>query len=184
MMKSPLTSVRVTSLERRFRRFLLEMPKHFVRWILPALFSIPLLAQAQRDALRSDQREVLHVDSVRLAAVLRADTTALKRLMTPDWLLISSVTGERLSRSAYLAGLASGRRRMTTATHDSLQVRVYGTTAILTGRTRSRMGSQDSSITTTAWFTHVYVKENGQWRMASMHVSADLPRPSTDRRER
>jgi uncharacterized protein DUF4440 len=112
---------------------------------------------------------------MRLAAVLRADTTVLKKLMMPDWLLISSVTGERLSRSAYLTGLANGTRRIAAADHDSVQVRVYGTTAVVTGRSTAMVRGRDMSTATTAWFTHVYVKDAGEWRMLSMHVSADRP---------
>lgn len=149
------------------------------RWLMLGLWSTPILAAAQGDSLRRDQREVVRVDSMRLAAVLRADTAVLKNLLTPDWLLISGVTGERLSRAGYLTGLASGTRRIAAAEHDSLRVRVYGTTAVVTGRSTAAVRRRNVSTATTVWFTHVYVKEAGEWRMLSMHVSTD-PRPVRD----
>lgn len=158
-------------------RFVLEVNRvrASVRWASVALLCIPHIVWAQHATRRDAGRDVLHTDSLRLNAVLRADTVFLSRVLTPDWLLISGVTGERLSRHAYLVGVATGRRRLANASHDSLQVRVHGTTAVLTGRSVARVRRDDSTAAVTARFTHVYVREGGEWRMLSMHVSPDPP---------
>ena len=80
-----------------------------VAWVLLALCAGPSRLLAQPDSRRASQREVLRADSVRLAAVLRGDTSVVKRMMLPDWLSISGATGERLSRAAYLVGRQAAR---------------------------------------------------------------------------
>jgi hypothetical protein len=116
------------------------------------------------------EKGVLHADSLRLAAVAARDVGALERMLARDWFLISGVSG-LVTRDAYLTGLRSGTRTYQTTQHDSVRVRVYGGTAVVTGRSIGAIDSSGTRLHTNVWFTHVYVRDRGRWLMVAMHTS-------------
>jgi hypothetical protein len=117
---------------------------------------------------------VLRAEDERLAAIARRDVAALESMLTPDWFLISGVSG-LVTRDGYLAGLRSGTRTYQTIRHDSVRVRLYGPTAVITGRSIGAISNSGTRVETELWFTHVYVYQQGRWLMAAMHTSRVSP---------
>ncbi len=111
--------------------------------------------------------EVEGVEHARLAATLKGDVDAVEKFIAGDF-IATRPNGTVANRAEYLDGMRSGRRRLTSADHDDVRVRVYGDAAVITGRARGKLmvdGKEQAFLTR---YIHVYVKEHGQWRMVAM----------------
>ena len=80
-----------------------------------------------------------------------------------------------MSKADVLGFARSGRMRFLRYETSDLHIRVYGDTAVVSGRmlrTRSMSGNQISDD----WrFTKVYVKQAAEWRVVSFHASEAAP---------
>src|SRR4029079_891863 len=54
---------------------------------------------------------------------------------------------------------------------DDMRVRVYGKTAVVTGRTTTKLQSKDREVTNRSRFTDVFVKRDGRWQLVAGHSS-------------
>ena len=100
-------------------------------------------------------------------ALTDADVGALSELLADDFLLIDVLTGSEVSRSALLEVLGAGQLRFEQVDRLEYRVRVYGITAIITGRTEmeGRLGEQ--VFQAGSRYTHVFVEEGDHWRMVA-----------------
>lgn len=100
-------------------------------------------------------------------ALLRGDGDALRALLTPDFVLVDVMTGSEIPGSV-LADLVGGRQLVfEVVDRIDARVRTYGSAAVVTGQTRMRGRYQDQSFSAHSRYTHVYVREDGGWRLAS-----------------
>jgi ketosteroid isomerase-like protein len=100
-------------------------------------------------------------------ALLRGDGEALRALLTPDFVLVDVMTGSEIPGSV-LADLVGGRQLVfEVVDRIDARVRTYGSAAVVTGQTRMRGRYQDQSFSAHSRYTHVYVREDGGWRLAS-----------------
>ena len=54
---------------------------------------------------------------------------------------------------------------------DDMKVRVYGRTAVVTGRVTSTYKQQDKELVSKTRFTDVFVKRDGRWQLVAGHSS-------------
>lgn len=108
-------------------------------------------------------------------ATLQNDIAAHERLLTDDWLVING-NGSVTTRAQLLAMLRDRPFAFHTITDDDVLLRIYETTAIVTGRsTRVFRGRDDAMISQHVRFTRVYVCQDGLWRLASAQTTpADM----------
>ena len=100
-------------------------------------------------------------------ALLRGDGEALRALLTPDFILVDVMTGSEIPGSV-LADLVGGRQLVfEVVDRIDARVRTYGSAAVVTGQTRMRGRYQDQSFSAHSRYTHVYVRADGGWRLAS-----------------
>jgi ketosteroid isomerase-like protein len=100
-------------------------------------------------------------------ALLRGDGEALRALLTPDFVLIDVMTGSEIA-GALLADLVGGGQLVFESIEriDS-RVRAYGSAGVVTGQTRMRGRFQDQHFSAHSRYTHVYVRADSGWRLAS-----------------
>jgi ketosteroid isomerase-like protein len=110
------------------------------------------------------------------AAELRGDAAFLGRTLTDDFIGIGP-RGFMLTKEQWLGRYASGSLRYDSFSWDEVRVRVYGDAAVLTGR-QSQSGvvrppgtDRDQDVTAQLRATLVFVKQNGDWRLAGLHLS-------------
>ncbi len=111
--------------------------------------------------------EVERVEHARLAAILKGDFDAVEKFIADDF-IATYTNGAVVNRAEYLDRQRSGRRRLTSADHDDVRVKVYGDAAVITGRFTGKVmvdGKEQAFLTR---YIHVYVKEHGQWWMVAM----------------
>lgn len=131
-------------------------------------FGLMLAGQPGTDAVRD-------AEARRLRALVTADYTALEQLLADD-LTYTHSTARVDSKAAYLEPLLSGRTRYTSLQPDDVQVRAYGTTAIVTGTMRSIALVAGKESRVHMRFTSVWVERDGRWRMAAWQ-STRIPEP-------
>jgi len=100
------------------------------------------------------------------------DTAALDRILADDWVLIA-VDGQRHTKADLLRELKAHKGSLTSVTLDSIVVRLYGNTAVVTGNDEEKhISFEGKDVSGRYAWTDVYVKQHGQWRIVASHASA------------
>src|SRR5688500_13829193 len=115
-----------------------------------------------RDATSTEQA-VRQQDQERIRAQITADTLALLRIYADDFLGIGP-TGVVRNKAEVIADFTSHALTYQSITTAEVRVRVYGNTAVETGR--STMVGQDTgkNVPRENRFTRVWVMTDGTWR--------------------
>jgi len=100
-------------------------------------------------------------------ALISADVAALDRLLADDFLLIDVMSGSEVTKSSLLAVIESGQLRFEAIEPVESLVRLYQTTAVITGRTQMRGRFAEQPFTVSSRYTHVFVEQQGQWRLVT-----------------
>ena len=122
-----------------------------------------------RAATRAEQA-VQQQDKERIHAQITADSIALRRIYADDFVGIGP-TGVVRNQADVIADFTSHARTYQSITTADVRVRVYGTTAVQTGR--SSMVGQDRGKTVPREnrFTRVWVMKGGRWQLVANHYS-------------
>lgn len=143
--------------------------------IAALLLSTASSAIAQDQSVRSRAatsaaQAVEQRDQQRIHAQITADTLALRRIYADDFLGIGP-TGVVRNKTGVIADFTSHALRYQSITTAEVRVRVYGKTAVETGR--STMVGQDrgKSVPRENRFTRVWVMTRGQWQLVANHYS-------------
>jgi len=143
--------------------------------VVALLFSAvsSVIAEAQSEGQRAAaevERAVRQQDQERIHAQMTADTIALRWIYADDFLGIGP-TGVVRNKSEVVADFTSHALTYQSITTDDVLVRVYGNTAVETGR--STMVGQDRGKTVPRdnRFTRVWVMKDGRWQLVANHYS-------------
>ena len=122
-----------------------------------------------RDAASAAQA-VRQQDQARIRAQITADTVALRRIYAEDFVGIGP-TGVVRNKPAVIADFTSHALTYQSITTAEVRVRVYGNTAVETGR--STMVGQDrgKAVPRDNRFTRVWVMTDGRWQLVANHYS-------------
>jgi len=101
-------------------------------------------------------------------AIVAKDAAALEKLLGDD-LTYAHSDGHHDTKASYIDNLKTGKQKYDKAEAGDLSVRVYGNTAVLTGKW-NLVTDRPLALS----ILHVYVKRGGQWQLVA-HQSARLP---------
>ena len=110
---------------------------------------------------------IQEADQSFFTALRTADGPALAALLTDDFVLIDVLRGGEVPRGDLIAAVGAGQLRFDAIEVVASRVRRYGDTAIVTGETRMRGRFGDAGWAAHSRYTHVYVQQDGRWRLAS-----------------
>jgi ketosteroid isomerase-like protein len=129
----------------------------------------PVGAQAASSAAVEEQIKKIEKD--RAAAVTKADVAALEPMTSDDYTLIDR-NGRVRDKAQTMSAIKTGDIKITSNEVSDLKVRVYGDTAVVTGRadTKGTVGGKD--VSGPMLFTRVYVKKNGRWQSVAFQQTA------------
>src|SRR5216110_4060808 len=97
--------------------------------------------QRAKDSHRTSVEQVIRtLDNERIQAQIHADATALDRIYAADFIGVGT-SGTVRTKPQVILDFTSGDLKFQSITTDDVQVRVYGNTAVETGR--STMEGQD-----------------------------------------
>jgi ketosteroid isomerase-like protein len=103
---------------------------------------------------------------------LDANADEIERIEADDF-TITYGDGSVRNKAQYLAMVrrAVKNPRVSQWTEDSV-VRVYGDTAIITGRFIYKMRDKDKETATQSRYTDTYIRRNGRWQVVASHLSS------------
>ena len=148
----------------------------------PALFTavlvltvVPMGVAQKQSAMGSHQTNVEEVikklDNERIQAQIHADGTALDRIYADDFIGVGP-SGTVRTKPQVMSDFTSGELKFQSITTDDVQVRVYGNTAVETGRSTMIGQDKGKNVPRDTRFTRVWVKQQGRWRLVANHYSA------------
>jgi len=117
-------------------------------------------AAAAADSVRA-------LELARGQALLRADTTALSRMVADEFVEVSRL-GALRSKADNLHDIASGDLKLTSVNYDSVTVRVYGDVAVLRAIADNTGLFRGFPFSGRIWYTRVFVRRDGRWQAVAM----------------
>ena len=132
--------------------------------------AIAQLPSARPRATTSTEQAVQQQDQERIRAQITADSVALRRIYADDFLGIGP-TGVVRNKADVIADFTTHALTYQSITTAEVRVRVYGNTAVETGR--STMVGQDrgKDVPRENRFTRVWVMTDGRWQLVANHYS-------------
>jgi len=117
----------------------------------------------------SAERAALAADHDFFEALKGGDTASLDRVLNDDFVIVDVMSGGITTKEALVSAIRERQLLFETievAERETL-VRVYQSTAVLVGRTEMRGRFGQTPFVAASRYTHVYVLQDGRWRLAS-----------------
>jgi len=135
-------------------------------------FVLPIFASAQTknkvaNNLSKIEQQILQLEKEGREAALSNDVEANDRLLADNW-MNTNANGTTTTKARLMELLKSSPFKIMSIEDDDVMVRVYGDSAVVTGRaTSKRIGQDNAVITGQVRFTRVYAKQKGQWKVVA-----------------
>ena len=131
-------------------------------------------AQASASKTAKVEDEILAVEKQRVDALTHSDFAALDRILSDD-LLYTHSSGVTETKAEYLGQLKAGTLKYVSVEHRETRVRLFGSTALITGKTRIKAVARGQELNNDLTFLIVYVKQKSAWRMVSWQSTRIAP---------
>ena len=125
---------------------------------------------ARPHAATSAEQAVQQQDQRRIHAQITADTLALRRIYADDFVGIGP-TGVVRNKAEVIADFTSHALTYQSITTAEVRVRVYGNTAVETGRSTMVGQDRNKTVPRDNRFTRVWVMTAGRWQLVANHYS-------------
>lgn len=119
------------------------------------------------------EQSIRKLDEERIQAQIHADATALNRLYADDFIGVGP-SGTLRTKSQVIADFTSGTLKFQSITTEDVEVRVYGNTAVETGRSTMKGEDKGKTVPQETRFTRVWVKQQGRWLLVANHYSPQM----------
>src|SRR5690349_16215141 len=163
-----------------FQSFARRAPMTRTLVISVLVLAASAMAQVPKQSVGKEQRSsveqaIRKVDDERIQAQIHSDAAALDRIYADDFIGIGP-SGTVRAKPQVISDFTSGDLKFSSITTNEIQLRVYGNTAVETGR--STMDGQDKGkvVPRDNRFTTVWVKQQGRWRLVANHYSSLVSR--------
>lgn len=129
------------------------------------------IGQREHDPVTSPQAhadlaDVLETQHRRFAAMIAGDLATLELLLADDLTYVHT-TGRLETKPEFLRSLATRAVRYRVIRAESLEARLYGHVAVVTGRSRMEVESGSQELRLLIRFTDVYAREGAEWRQVA-----------------
>lgn len=108
-------------------------------------------------------------------AIIKKDRAAIEANMAADFRQIDG-RGNIETKASFVEGLVSPDLVIDPYTVEDFEVRVYGDTALLSGRTRMTGKYEGQAFKSHYRYIDIYVKRGGAWKIVSVQISR-IPEP-------
>ena len=118
----------------------------------------------------SEEDYLLKLDNEWNEAYPRRDVSALDRIIADDWVCIDGA-GLVINKSQLLARVESRTPFLDQHKFDEITLRMFGDTAIVTGRLSGTRRDDDGTTYLEQRYTRVYVKRSERWQSVATQVT-------------
>jgi hypothetical protein len=150
---------------------------HRFLFLFVAIFACLSVAAAQSNnnsehKLGKIESELMQLERNIGDANVRRDKAFFERIEADEFIFTDSAGG-LMTKAEDVASLdkPAGEFRLISYVPDDMKVRVYGKTAVVTGRTTTKLKSKDREVINSSRFTDVFVKRDGRWQIVAGHSS-------------
>ena len=142
--------------------------------MLVVIFSSCLSAAQKANPDSSAREQIRSLEEERNRAILSGDAAVLDRMTSDDYTFIT-LRGEIRTKAEIVKGFQSGSFKYDSRTISDLNIRVYGDTAIVTGRSMQKGVENGKDYSGDYRFTRVYIKQNGRWMTVALQTTPIRP---------
>jgi ketosteroid isomerase-like protein len=147
--------------------------------VVAAAFSVAALTAALAHAQgasagASVEEQIKKMERDRAAAVVKGDVAALEGLTSDDYTLINA-SGRLSDKATTMNDIKTGVIKLTANEVSDLKVRVYGDTAVVTGKSSAKGTIGGRELKGPVMFTRVYVKKSGKWQSVAFQQTPIVP---------
>lgn len=128
------------------------------------------LAVSPSSDAKGDEAAVEQVLHDACKAYLHADVEKLTEFLTEDFTL-TDASGAISTRADDIEIAKKGTIRYEVFENHDMKVRLYGDSAVVTGRTRVKGNAGENAFASEFQFTDTLVRHGGRWRVAASHIS-------------
>src|SRR5947209_15114859 len=136
-----------------------SVPSLLILLLLATVDVTPQATGTTKGAESAPVHEVLEMKRQYDVALMRADSGWFERAFVDDYLLILG-DAKTYTKGEYIRQLTSRELIWETATGQDQRVRIYGDTAVVTGRFSGKGRLNGKPFTTDERFTSVWIKRN------------------------
>jgi len=130
-----------------------------------------LFLLAISDVHQGVNQELLDLQQRLARAWTTGDRTAIEHIIAADW-TVTGPDGRVSTRADVLRDAFETKvHRIAAIEIDDVQVRVFGDTAVVTGRTHGRGEYANTPYEVRIRFTDVFVRRDGRWQAVASHAS-------------
>jgi ketosteroid isomerase-like protein len=119
------------------------------------------------------EQELRKIEELRRQAIKQGDMKTLDAIYADDFTAIAG-NGQEINKQKLLEVFKRNDPRVEFTT-DEIKVRVFGTTAIFTGRLTGK--TKDGEVISASRFSHLFVKRKGKWECVAGQSTA-IPKQS------
>jgi uncharacterized protein (TIGR02246 family) len=145
--------------------------------VMPASITFAQKERARRDQKGSVEQTIRRLDDERIQAQIHADAATLDRIYADDFIGVGP-SGTVRTKPQVLSDFTSGELKFQSITTDEVRIRIYGNTALETGRSTMIGEDKGKAVPRDNRFTRVWVKQHGRWRLVANHYSLLITRSS------
>jgi ketosteroid isomerase-like protein len=117
------------------------------------------------------EEELKKLETDRAATAVKGDVATLEKQTADDYTFIN-MYGQMSDKSQMVNAFKTGLTKLTSNEPSDMKVRVYGNTAVITGKAdvKGTLGGKDTNGQ--IMFTRVYLKKNGTWQSVAFQQTA------------
>ncbi len=148
------------------------------------LFAASPFAYSQTDTRATSgnakvEQEIRRLEREWFDSYVRGDRAAFDRIVA-DEVVITYGNGSVGNKSQAIAEIKAPADSSYSLTGDDIQVRVYGDTAVVTGRVTEKGTFNGRNLNSQSRYTDVWVRRNGRWQVvAAQNTRLPQERPAT-----
>ena len=118
-----------------------------------------------------DEHQLRDIQQQLARAWVERDRAFIERILAPEW-SVTQANGSLLSRANVLrSAFDTEALRVTSLVVDDVTVRMFGTTAVVRGRTVATGTDKGLAINVHLRFTDVFLKRKREWQAVASHAS-------------
>jgi ketosteroid isomerase-like protein len=140
--------------------------------LIAALVAIGIALAARGSDNKAETDQVRKVDESLRQALVAGDVGTVDRILATGFQLVDP-SGDRESRDTYLRAVTSGALEYQRFDAISpVAVRISGDVAVVSYESQLSVSAGADHLEHKAWHTHVYEKQDGQWRQVWSQATA------------
>jgi ketosteroid isomerase-like protein len=142
-------------------------PKMIRQLLVPLAFA---LVAVDAGAALADDQAVRAANDAFTTSAMKSDVAALDKLFADDLVFVHG-GGFTETKAVFLDHMKTGKRKIESVEQKNVQVRVYGTTAIVSGTAQIKLVWNGNKLDNAILFSSVWVQQAGKWRMVQYQAT-------------